>query len=84
MRGCLEECQTLIQNQYKSYYKLEISDELKNITKSCRAHNIDAEEVMGMFSSKKSSCPNGTLSFISAQIRCRITKYMNLWKKTKI
>ena len=38
------------------------------------AEHIDAEEVMGMLSAKKSSCPNGSLAFISAQIRCRKNK----------
>ena len=41
---------------------------------SSSAHNIDAEEVMGMYSAAQGNAPNATLNYISALIRSRQNK----------
>ena len=64
MSECLAEIIVLIERQYASYYKLNITDALKETASSSRAHNIDAEEVMGMFSAAKENSPNATLSYV--------------------
>lgn len=50
---------------------MDISDELQKQTESARLHNIDAEEVMGMFSAGKERANNATIGFLSARMRAR-------------
>ena len=40
----------VLQRQYSRYFSLDITDKLRKETESARANNIDAEEIMGMFS----------------------------------
>ena len=60
--------------------------ELKKETESARSHNIDAEEVMGMFSAAKQCAPNATLCFLSSRMKAKkieqlITWMPWMWKK---
>ena len=42
-----------MERQYKKYFECEITEQLRKETESARSHNIDAEEIMGMFSATK-------------------------------
>ncbi|XP_047137490.2 uncharacterized protein LOC124813992 [Hydra vulgaris] len=44
---------------------------LKEETASARLHNIDSEELMGVFSDAKGRCPNATICFISSKLRSK-------------
>jgi len=43
-------------------------------TASARSHNIDSEEIMGMFGSAKQKCPHGTLCYLSCRMRATKNK----------
>lgn len=44
---------------------------LEEETQSARTHNIDAEEIMGMFSSAQKRAPNVTLCYLSCKMRAQ-------------
>jgi hypothetical protein len=46
-------------------------DALTIPTSGARLHNIDAEEVMGMFSAAISAAPNATIPYVSAKLRAK-------------
>ena len=43
----------MLERQYAKYFDLDITEKLKEETESTKSHNVDAEEIMGMFSSAK-------------------------------
>ena len=61
----------VIERQYARYFVLDVDDVLRKETESSRAHNIDAEEVMGMFSAAKVRSPNATIDFLSSKMRAK-------------
>ena len=68
---CLKACLDVIMRQYDKYFNMEITMEMEEGARSSRAHNIDAEEVMRMYSAAQGNAPNATLNYISAIIRSR-------------
>ena len=67
----------VLQRQYSRYFSLDITDKLRKETESARANNIDAEEIMGMFSA---AAPNATLCFLSCHMRAiknRTVQYLD-------
>lgn len=61
---------SVINRQYQSYINLDTADEeLQRKTESARLHNIDAEEVMGMFSAAQDKAKHATVCFTSAKLR---------------
>ena len=76
-----------MERQYKKYFECEITEQLRKETESARSHNIDAEEIMGMFSATKKKSPNATLCYISCKMRAlknRTFKFLdNLEKDTR-
>ena len=60
---------TVLERQYKKYFEINLTAKLAEETKSARSHNIDAEEIMGMFSAPKKKSPNATICFLSAKMR---------------
>ncbi|KAK2151295.1 hypothetical protein LSH36_368g05017 [Paralvinella palmiformis] len=43
----------------------------RQTTESARCHNIDAEQIMGMFSAAKNNAPNATLNYLSSKIQAQ-------------
>ena len=41
---------TVFGGQYKVYFYLDVTEKLTRVPRSARSHNMDAEEVMGLFS----------------------------------
>ena len=76
-----------MERQYTKYFECEITEQLRKETESARSHNIDAEEIMGMFSATKKKSPNATLCYFSCKMRAlknRTFKYLdNLDKDTR-
>lgn len=66
---CLRRTLDALQRQYEHYFKLDITEQLTEETQSARLHNIDAEEVMGMFSAALHHSPNARVTFSSSKIR---------------
>jgi hypothetical protein len=61
----------VILRQYDKYFKLNDVQmaALEIPTSEAKLHNIDAEEMMGMFSAAISRAPNATMAFVSAKLR---------------
>ena len=53
LAACLTATITVLERQYKRYFEMDLTSELRKQTETARSHNIDAEEVMGMFSAIK-------------------------------
>lgn len=64
----------VLDRQYKRYLEMEITDELREETQTVRLHNIDSEELMGMFSAGKERAKNANVDFLSARMRARKNK----------
>jgi hypothetical protein len=74
LKAVLTAIMTVVQRQYKNYYSMEMTDELRSKLASARTHNMDSEEVMGMFSASQARAPRATLLFISSKIRSKKNK----------
>ena len=62
---------SVLERQYSRYFQLDLSEQLQKETESARCHNIDAENIMGMFSAAKAHAPNATMDFLSSRIRAQ-------------
>ena len=71
MKACPLATIGVLERQYKAYFTDDwhISDQLRNETKSARCHNMDAEEILGMFSAAKHKATNATVCYLSCQMR---------------
>ena len=49
-KAVLTATMSVIQRQYQRYYAMEVSEDVTSKLESARTHNMDSEEVMGMFS----------------------------------
>jgi hypothetical protein len=65
----LQAAASVIERQCQAFFNTKLSDEFKNQTKSGRTHNIDAEEIVGMFSDAQSRCPSANIDLLSSRIR---------------
>ena len=80
MKRCLSSVVKVLERQYDRYFHLDITEELKRETESARSHNIDSEEVVGMFSAAQQRAPNATLHFLSSRIHSKknfVTVYLD-------
>jgi len=71
MRSCLIAVVEVIDRQYRTYFSWDLDKKLEEETKSARSHNIDAEEMVGMFSAAKKRSPNATLCYLSCRLRAK-------------
>ena len=71
VKVCLTAVITVLERQYDRYFAMDINQKLEEETESARCHNIDAEEIMGMFSATKDNAPNATLNYLSSKIRAQ-------------
>jgi len=88
MTACLQTVIDVLERQYKKYFigDWEISERLRLETKSARSHNMDAEEVIGMFSAAKQKAVNATTCFLSCKMRAqknRTIDYLDRLEKIK-
>ncbi|KAK6186847.1 hypothetical protein SNE40_006115 [Patella caerulea] len=86
MSACIEAVIDVLERQYKKYFDWEISDELRSQTKSARSHNMDAEEIMGMFSAAKQKATNATVCYLSCKMKAkknRTVDYLDSLEKEK-
>ena len=72
--ACLLAIVTVLERQYQRYFSMELSEELVKETQSARMHNIDAEEIMGMFGAGKERAKNANVDFLAARLRSRKNK----------
>ena len=57
MKECLQAVIAVLERQYSKYFDINITEKLKEETASARSHNMDAEELMGMFSASQQKAP---------------------------
>ena len=69
MGSCLKAAVDVIERQYHRYFSMDITEQLRREASSARTHNIDAEELMGMFSALKQKSPNATMCYLSSRMR---------------
>ncbi|XP_029113602.1 uncharacterized protein LOC114912179 [Scleropages formosus] len=69
MSSCLQATIDVLERQYAKYFTLEVTEKLREETASVRCHNMDSEELMGMFSAFQKKAPHATVSFLSARMR---------------
>ena len=61
MLGCLTSTIQLLERQYSKYFAMDITPELMKATESARPHNLDSEEIVGMFSAAQKTAPGATM-----------------------
>lgn len=71
MGSCLSKVIEVVERQYAHYFTTDLTDQLRKETETARCHNIDAEEIMGMFSAAKEHAPNATMCYLSSRIRAQ-------------
>ncbi|XP_047138521.2 uncharacterized protein LOC124814655 [Hydra vulgaris] len=69
--ACLIAVEDVLNRQYSRYFSLTVTETFKEETASARLHNIDSEELMGMFSDAKVRAPNATICYISCKLRSK-------------
>ncbi|XP_071787284.1 uncharacterized protein [Asterias amurensis] len=77
MGACLSASVSVLEKQYERYFGTDLTDKLRTETESARCHNIDAEEIMGMFSASKERAPNATMCYLSSRIRAQKNKVVD-------
>lgn len=65
---------TVLERQYQKYFAMDVTDQLRLESESARCHNIDAEEIMGMFSALKNKAPNATVCYLASKMRAQKNK----------
>ena len=69
--ACLNTVTSVLERQYQQYFELDITDELRRETSSARCHNMDAEEIIGMFSAGKQRSKNANVDFLRSRMRAK-------------
>ncbi|KAK0046931.1 Protein bric-a-brac 2 [Biomphalaria pfeifferi] len=69
IKASLSSIAETINRQYKRYLCMNVSELMSTQTESARLHNMDSEEVIGMFSAAKKKAPNATMCYMSSRIR---------------
>ena len=71
MSTCIHAIVDVLERQYRRYLEMEVTDELREETQTARLHNINSEELMGMFSTGKEQAKNVNVDFLTARMRAR-------------
>ena len=71
MSSCLYAITGVLERQYKRYFTLDVTDKLREETCSARLHNIDSEELVGMYNAGKDRAKNANVDFIVARMRAK-------------
>lgn len=85
LQSCVTAAVNVLELQYKKEFQNNVTDKLLEETKSARTHNIDAEELMRMYSSLKKKSSNATICFLSCKMRAktnRTVEYLDAMNET--
>jgi hypothetical protein len=74
---CLTAIIAVLERQYARYFDMDMTEKLKEETLSARSHNIDAEEVMGMFSAGKERAKHANVDFLAARMKAKKNRVMS-------
>ena len=69
VKGMLEESLCVLKRQYEPYMAMDL-EKVEEVTQSTRVHNMDAEEMVGLFSAAQNRAPNATMLYLSSKIKC--------------
>ena len=72
--ACVTATVVVLERRYKRYFETPITDNMRTQTQSARTHNMDAEEIMGMYSAGSDKAKNATVGFLSSKMRARKNK----------
>ena len=64
----LEASLCVLQRQYRPYMEINLG-EVEKVTGSTRVHNMDAKEMVGLFSAAQDRAPNATMLYLSSKIK---------------
>ena len=59
----------VLKRQYASYFDMEITSDLREQTESASLHNMDSEEMMGMYSALAKKSPSACMDYLSSVLR---------------
>ena len=79
VKGMLEESLCVLKRQYEPYMAMDL-EKVEEVTQSTRVHNMDAEEMVGLFSAAQNRAPNATMLYLSSKIKCTRNKTL-VWLK---
>jgi len=73
MESYLRAVISVLERQCQQYFfnTWTVTEKLKQETTSARSHNMDAEELMGMFSALRKKHPNATICYLSCKMRAQ-------------
>jgi len=73
MESYLRAVISVLERQCQQYFvnTWTVTEKLKQETTSARSHNMDAEELMGMFSALRKKPPNATICYLSCKMRAQ-------------
>ena len=71
MKACLGTIIDVLEKQHQKYLGIDISEQFQKETRSARSHNIDSEQMKGMFSAAQKKAPAATLCYISSKLRAQ-------------
>ncbi|QQP58183.1 Uncharacterized protein FKW44_003417, partial [Caligus rogercresseyi] len=66
---CIYSIISVLEKQYHKFVSIDITKKFSEETASARLHNMDAEELIGMFSQLKKKSPRSTIDYISCKMR---------------
>ena len=86
MKVCLQAVVTVLERQYAKYFVSDLSAKLQAETESARLHNIDAEEIIGMFGSLQKRAPNATtgICYLSSKFRAHKNRSVDYLDKMDV
>jgi len=79
LKSCLKAIIEVIDQQHKKHFSWDLDKKLKEETKSARSHNVDAKEIIRMFSAAKKCFLNATLCYLSCQLQAEKTGQSHFW-----
>lgn len=74
LRALVDAVIQVIERQYAEFLDQEPDDAFRQQTKSARTSNIDAEELVGMFSAAQGRAPSGTMELHASKIKATKNK----------
>jgi hypothetical protein len=70
-KSCCVATVTVLKRQYARYFAMVVTEDLLEETRSARTHNIDAEEIMGMFSAYRERAKAACMDYLETKMRAR-------------
>jgi hypothetical protein len=70
-KSCCVATVTVLKRQYARYFAMVVTEDLLEETRSARTHNIDVEEIMGMFSAYRERAKAACMDYLETKMLAR-------------